>query len=224
LHRAAKMKAKLTLVFALSTIAIAGVAHAQDAPPGYPQQYLAHVSIHALPSTQLEVVPLDDSGGEVASCTEYCDFWALPGRYTLYARDHSTGERKDLSLRIKQSSRFEFQAGDDSAREVGLGLGIGGSVSIIAGFVLIAPALLASMCEGNCSTEGQRNSAAVGLGFLLAGAITAPIGWTMFVHNRTRLKRIDERSYQAIETTSQVRLGVVSVGLSGLGLGGVAVF
>src|SRR4051812_22394707 len=117
------MNSKPAWVCALSTFVFAGTAHAQTAPPeGVPQPYLAHISIHAAPSTQLEIVPADGWPGTeaVAHCTEYCDFWALPGRYTLYARDHTTGERKNLSLHIKQSSRFEFQSGDDTARSSGL--------------------------------------------------------------------------------------------------------
>ncbi|MEI9941860.1 MAG: hypothetical protein WDO69_31995 [Pseudomonadota bacterium] len=221
------MHSKLAWVYALSTFILAGTAHAQAPPPEWnPPQYLAHISIQAAPSTELEVVPSGGGTGSaaVAHCTEYCDFWALPGKYTLYSRDHSTGERKDLSLHIKQSSRFELEAGDDDARTTGLVLGIGGSAAIITGFILIAPALFSAMCEGPCETKGEQDAAAVGLGLLLAGAIVTPIGWTMYVHNRTRLKRIDERSRRANEITDQVRVGVMSIGLRGLGLGGVATF
>lgn len=222
----AKVNSRAGWLCALSSFLLAGAAHAQAAPPAwYPQQSLAHISIQAGSSTELEVVP---AGGEnaqaVARCREYCDFWALPGKYTLYARDYSSGERKDLSLRIKQSSRFELQPGDDDARTTGLALGIGGSVAILGGFIAIMPALMSSMCEGGCRSQSEEDAAAVGLGLLLAGAIATPVGWTMYVHNRTRLKRIDEGSYGATETPSQLRVGVVGVGLGGLGLGGVATF
>ena len=227
----AKLKSRAGWAAALSTFMLAGTAHAQAAPPAwYPQQYsqqsLAHISIQAAPSTELEVVP---AGGEAASavarCKEYCDFWALPGKYTLYARDHSSGERKDLSLRIKQSSRFELDPGDDDARSVGLVLGVGGSAAILAGFFMIMPALMSSMCHGsNCASDAERDTAAVGLGVLLAGAITTPIGWTMYSRNRTRLNRIDEGSYGAVEPPTELRVGVVGVGLGGLGLGGIATF
>ncbi|HEY3254593.1 MAG TPA: hypothetical protein VGJ91_11615, partial [Polyangiaceae bacterium] len=109
------MNSMLAGACALSIFIVAGTAHAQAAPPPwYPQQYLAHISIQAAPATELEVVPSGDLAGSppVARCTEYCDFWALPGKYTLYAHDHSSGEHKDLPLRIKQSSRFELEFGD----------------------------------------------------------------------------------------------------------------
>ncbi len=203
---------------ALSIFVLAASARAQTPPPDwYPPPYLAHVSIHAAPSAELSVRPANGSA-PVAHCIEYCDFWTLPGRYTLYSVDHSTGERKDLSLRIKQSSRFEFEPGDDSARNAGLALGIGGSAAIVTGFILILPAALSSMCEGDCSTAGEREAAGIGVGFLLAGAIATPIGWTMFVHNRPRLKLV-EASALTPDDTSQVRVGVVSLGAGGLGFG-----
>lgn|GEM_PF-1327621 len=212
---------------ALSAFILAGQAHAQAAPAGYPAQYLAHISIQAAPGTELEVAPVGDAAGSpaVARCTEYCDFWALPGRYTLYSRDHNSGVRKDLTLRIKQSSRFELQAGDDSARDAGLGLGIGGSAAILTGLFLILPVVMSSMChDTNCTSDGERDAATVGLGLLLAGAISTPIGWTMYAQNRTRLRRIDAAPYRASESSSEVRVGLVGMGLGGLGLGGVATF
>jgi hypothetical protein len=224
-----KMNLKPAWACALSSFILAETAHAQSPPGWVPQQYLVHISIQAAPSTELEVVP---SGGSaeagspaVARCTAYCDFWALPGRYTLYLRDHSTGVRKDLGLRIKQSSRFELQAGDDDARSAGLALGIAGSAAILAGFVLMMPVVMSSMChDTNCTSQGERDAATAGVGLLLAGAITTPIGWIMYASNRTRLKRMDEGAYRAKGTNVQVRLGVVGVGMGGLGLGGVATF
>jgi hypothetical protein len=224
------MNAKAGWACALSTLMLAGRAHAQAPPAWYPQQYLAHISIQAAPLTDLEVVPADASADSaalpvVARCTQYCDFWALPGKYTLYMRDHSSGERKDLSLRVKQSSRFQLEAGDDDARATGLVLGIGGSAALFAGFILTLPVVFSSMCEdSHCTSQGERDAATAGVALLLAGAVVTPIGWTMYVRNRTRLKRIDERLYQATETKSQIRVGVAGIGLGGLGLAGVATF
>ena len=212
------MKFKPGWACALSTFIFAGTVHAQSAPPVlYPPQYLAHVSIQAASFTELEVVPSGGTGlPPVARCTAYCDFWAPPGKYTLFAHDRSTGERKNLSLRIKRSSRFEFEAGDDGARSTGLALGIAGSVSLLVGLVLILPAMMSS------SSDSERDGATVGLGLLLAGAVATPIGWAMYSQNRTRLTRIDEGSYRPTET--KVRVAVIGLGQGGLGLGGMVTF
>ena len=225
------MNSKLAWAGALSTFILAGTAHAQVAPPvWYPQQYLAHVSIQARPFVELEVVPSRPtpsypSAPLVARCTEYCDFWTFPGTYTLYARDQSTGESKQLSLHIERSSRFDLQLGDDADRATGLGLGIGGSAAIFAGLIMMVPVLLSVMCEGpSCTTDAEQQVAVVGLGLVLGGAIATPIGWSMYIHNRTRLKRIHERSYQALESPNQVRVGVVGFARGGFGLGAIATF
>jgi hypothetical protein len=213
---------------ALSTWFLLGTAHAQTpAPQGYPA-HLSHVSIQAAPATQLEVVPKTGAmdSPAVARCTAYCDFWAPPGKYVVYARDPLTGERKDLSLRIKQSSRFELQPGDDDARATGLAVALGASAAVVVGMVLVMPVLVSSACDGeDCTTTNlQRDTAAVGLGLVLAGLIATPIGWIIYGSNGTRLKRIDERSQRASESQSQVRVGVVSVGPGALGLGALASF
>jgi hypothetical protein len=213
---------------ALSTFVLAATAHAQAAlPAGYPPPYLSHVSIQAAPSTLLEVWPKSHAPGSpaVARCTAYCDFWAPPGKYTVYALDPLSGERKDLSLRIKQSSRFELEPGDDEARATGFAVAMGGSAAMLAGLVLVMPRVLAAWCEGDCTTsKAQRDTASAGLGLLLAGVIAAPIGWIIYGNNATRLKRIDDRPPRANDTESLVRVGVVGVGQGGLGLGALATF
>jgi hypothetical protein len=140
----------------------------------------------------------------------------VPGRYTLYARNHSTGEHKDLSLRIKRSSRFELETGDDAASSVGLVLGIGGSFSLGIGLIALAAGL-------GSSTDDGRSAETVGLGLLLAGAVATPVGWSMYASNRTHLTRIDRSSYSRTEIASRAQLGVVGV-IGGLGLGGLVTF
>jgi len=212
---------------ALSTFILAGSAHAQGAPPpalvplpGWvPLPALAHVSIQSTPSTELELLPAGASPGSaaVARCTQYCDFWTAPGRYTLYAHDQSTGKRKELPLRVKTSSRFELQTGDDEARTAGLCLGAIGAASLGIGLIMIGASAMSH-------TGDHGDTGAVGLGFLVAGAVTTPIGWSMYSSNRTRLTRIDGSSEARTQTATQFRMGVMGVGLGGLGFGGMATF
>jgi len=223
-----KMNHMPTWICALAISMLAGTAHAQVPAPGwYPQQYPAHVSIQAEPSTELEVVVEGAPAGSaaVSRCTEYCDFWAWPGSYTLYSVDHSTKQRKQLSLRVKHSARYLFQAGDDDARTTGLALGIGGSAALLTGFVLTVPLMASVMCEdSNCTSPAERDAATAGLVLLVAGAITTPMGWIMYSGNRTRLRQIDEGRAASTEIRNQVRVGVVGVGLGGLGLGALGTF
>jgi len=223
-----KMNHQLTWICTLSLSMLAGTAHAQAAPPGwYVQQYPAHISIQAAPSSELEVVFADAPAGSAAviRCTEYCDFWAWPGRYTLYSVDHISKQGTQLSLRIKHSARYSLEAGDDGARTTGLALGIGGSIALATGFALMAPAILSQACEDtNCTSPGEREAATAGLVLLVAGAITTPMGFIMYGGNRTRLKQIGEGYAASPETRNHVRLGVVGVGLGGLGLGALGTF
>jgi len=222
------MNFKPAWAFALSTFIAAGTARAQATPPAwYPPQYLAHVSIVAGPATELEVVPTGGSADSppLARCTEYCDFWALPGKYTLYARDHSGAQAQALPLRIKQSARFEFERGDDDARTTGLAVGVVGSAALLTGLILIATAALSSICEdSNCTSSGKRDAATVGLGLLVAGAIATPVGWATYAGNRTRLKRIDDGLRGTTEPGRPLRVGLVGVGKGGLGVGGLVTF
>ena len=213
------MNSMLSWGCALSTMIVAETAHAQ-APPTlwYPPPNLAHISIQAAPATELEVTPAGASGGSaaVARCKQYCDFWAPLGRYTVHARDPGTGDRKELPLRIKKSSRFELEAGDDSTSTAGMFLGIAGAIALPIGLIALA--------AGASSSGDDGGATGVGLGLLLAGAIATPVGWSMYASSRTRLTRIDGRSYTRAQTASRVRLGVTGVGAGGFGLGGTVTF
>ena len=213
----------LPTIIALLT---AGHAHAQDdddSASAEPRR--SHVSIRSSEgSLDLRIVPLGESEA-IVECSGHCDFWALPGRYTLYTRDHETGVQDALSLRVKGFSRYDLVQGNDSARDVGLGVGIGGLVSIFTGLVLTMPLLMSSMCEdSHCASDGDRLAAGIGLGALAVGALAAPLGWSVFSHNRTRLRLLDQDPYAASHTEPNVRLGLVALPRGGFGLGGVAAF
>ena len=207
----------------LVTWGVVGQAHAQGRLSPEPAAAGAHVAIYSgSGATHLRLVPV---GGKepIAECVGMCDFSALPGRYTLYTHDTSSGDEHQVSLRIKRSSRFQLLQGDDSARDAGLVLGITGSVSIISGFFMVLPVVFSSICEAsNCTTPGERVTAEVGLGLLLGGIVATPIGFVVFAHNRTKLKLIDQSPYEANNSPS-LRLGVIGLN-GGVGFGGVGTF
>ncbi|HET7545527.1 MAG TPA: hypothetical protein VFK05_36920 [Polyangiaceae bacterium] len=202
----------------------AAQAAAVQAPAyAYLQQYLAHVSVQAPPGTELEVVPTGDREASpvIARCKEYCDFWALPGKYTLYAHVHGEDEPKRMSLRIKQSSRFTFDPGDEEGRTTGLAVASVGTVAALAGMGMMFAAFTTDSSE---DPHGNGDLAIAGLVTLCAGAVLTPVGWGMYAHNRPHLRLIDNGGYGTLESQRQVRLGVVGMGLGGFGLGGVATF
>ena len=176
-------------------------------------------------STQMKITPVG-SAEAIAECSGLCDFYALPGHYTLYTRNLTTGTKHEQALRIEGPRRYELDEGDADASRLGLTLGVAGSVAIFAGIVMTLPLAFSSMCEDTkCSSDDQRTTAAIGLGVLLAGAVMTPIGFTVASHNRRRLRPLEDEPYyygsQRVEPS--VRLGVVGV-TGGLGLGGVATF
>jgi hypothetical protein len=212
-----------TYILPLAIVCAAGSAHAQTSRDFYGSES-AHVSIDAGDKpASLQIVPVGESE-PVAACENYCDFWALPGRYTLYTRDHDTGVRHELGLRVKRSVRYSLQQGDDGARDAGLAVGITGSAAIVIGLLMMMPLVLSNICEDtNCTTDGERSAAEIGLGLMLGGAIATPIGFSVFSHNRTKLTPVAERAYGTNDSGPSVRVGVVGVN-GGLGLGGLAVF
>ena len=52
---------------------------------------------------------------------------------------------------------------------------------------------MSAICEdSNCGNDRDHVAAEIGLGVMAAGAIATPIGWTMFAHNRTRLRLLGQ--------------------------------
>lgn len=200
-------------------------AHAQSAFAGAEgEPYGAHVSISAGERALSLRIAAQGEARPIEECENYCDFWALPGSYTLYTYDHASGERRELAFRVKRSARYTLQIGDDTARDVGLAVGISGAASIVVGMFLVAPVVLSAMCEGSdCVSDRERRTANIGLGLLLGGAVATPVGFTIFSKNRTMLRPIRERAAENGEPGPSVRVGVIGVN-GGLGLGGVALF
>lgn len=206
------MKLLGVLMGLIGVSSFTGVGHAQS-EPYFAEPPRAYVSIRSKSATDLRVVPTG-SNDAVAECFRRCDFWALPGRYTLYTRDHDSGAQHELGLKVNGWRSYELQQGNDSARGLGLALGVGGAVSIFAGVLLTLPVVMSSMChDTDCVSDDERMAARIGLGALVAGAVMTPIGWTMFSHNRTRLRPLDE-----------LRMGVVGFGQGGVGFGSAARF
>lgn len=81
--------------------------------------------------------------------------------------------------------------------------------------------MLAAGCQHSCDDSSLTTA---GLATLVAGAVATPLGWVLFANSRTRLQRIDDGGYGAAEPQTQVRVGVVGLGLGGFGLGAIGKF
>src|SRR4030095_14295211 len=106
-----------------------------------------------------------------------------PGRYevSVYRNGEDTGTRK---LELSYPERLTFRPPDQRRHTIGLILGVAGSVVFEAGVIMTVFAYSTSLsdCVGsNCdNTPGWLGP--VGLGTLLVGGVTAPIGWLMFAN------------------------------------------
>lgn len=161
-------------------------------------------------------------GSTVIRCVENCEFWALPGEYTLYAKNNGDEEPQRFPFRIIDSNHYKLDVGNTKARTAGLALGLAGPVSIVAGIALSFAALDGAYCEYDC--KGTSISPAPGVILLLTGLITTPVGWVMYAANPSRLRQIDQGGHGPTEPQQQVRVGMVGLGLGGLGLGAAGTF
>lgn len=158
----------------------------------------------------------------LAVCNGDCQFWALPGRYTVYTLDHTTGARHDLDLRVKGFAEYHLVQGNDAVHDWGVGLEYTGAVASAVGFLTMLYALSAPSCESNCKDDNNGRTVVIGLGILGAGLATVVVGFGLDTGNRSGFVPHDEWS-EANGRSPQLRFGLVPV-FAGLGLGGTARF
>jgi hypothetical protein len=208
---------------ALLAVLTVHAAHAQSAEAEGGSASDCRVTINARhASVRLQLTPLD--GKEpVADCTGHCVFWAPLGRYTLNVTNLATGAQHELRLRVERPNNFELKEGNDTAKYAGLALGAAGSAAIVASLFMVAPVVLSAMCEdSNCTTNSQRRTANIGLGFLLGGGVAAPVGWVMFSRNRTRL--VVGPAAAGADTEQGLRVGILGLSPGVFGLAGTTRF
>jgi hypothetical protein len=204
------------------SLLLARAAAAQDAPRA---GEAVRVVISGVAAGARLRVSEAKGGHTIADCRGRCDFFAAPGRYTVYTQSPETGVHHELGLRVSRSSRFELQEGDATARYAGLTLGIAGPVAILTGVILIMPALLSSICEdSDCTSDGEQRAAQLGVGLLVLGAVATPVGWVIFASNRTQLAPLDADVGERRLGVASLRVGFGSVAPGVFGLASVAHF
>lgn len=174
-----EMNAIAVLLTTATIVSVVSPARAQSAgEPDYAGGRRAHVSISAGTGTAvLRITPVGSSE-PIAECANYCEFLALPGRYTLDAQERE-GEHHRIGFRVRRSSSFLFKEGDRTVRAVGASVGVIGSLSVMVGLGLILGN--ASLGDGAPpQTSAQHRASQVGIGMFLGGLLATPIGWIVF--------------------------------------------
>ncbi len=217
------MKTSLGVLLPLGVALLSAPARAQGDSDEEPWQRRAHIDI--TPQRQGFSFQILPGGGTraIAECKTHCEFWVPLGRYVVRVRDLESGERTELRLRIKGSASFSYEEEDPTLHDVGMVLGLFGSLSAVVGAVV----LLSNIDTGESpmhqsSSTSLNTGAAVGGLMFLGGAIAAPVGFVMAARSGAALRPISAES-SANRHAPSFRFGLVGVN-GGLGLGGGAVF
>ena len=158
----------------------------------------------------------------VAQCTGECTFWTLPGRYTVYSHDHSTGARHELFLRVKGFSQYQLIQGNDTVHGVGVCLEVVGVVASVVGLITTLSPALSQICESNCDNQDGGRTITIGLGILGAGIVAGIVGFGLETGYRAKLVPSPD-SISASRRGPRFEFGIVPV-FAGLGLGGTGRF
>ncbi|HEX4338420.1 MAG TPA: hypothetical protein VH062_21085 [Polyangiaceae bacterium] len=155
-----------------------------ESPEGVPVWMTAEDGETALAS----VYPEWAKPGTVAplfTCQLPCSLRMERGRYRIEVAETESTLRGNRPVTIEGPSRLVITPRDRSTRSVGLGLGIGGVVAIVAGTVMIIVDITNNLrvsCDGDfCDRQSSTGGlATAGLLLALGGAVVTPIGWVMF--------------------------------------------
>jgi hypothetical protein len=161
----------------------------------------------------------------IAHCTLPCGFQMPRGRYRLEVAETSNTLGGSRSILIDGPSKLVVTPRDRGKRTMGLVLGIGGIVAVVAGIGLIADGVhtvyrcdSSGFCDSRVTTFS--GEAGAGLALFLAGAAITPIGWVMF--GKSFHPAVDVL-HPGMGAALRPRIGVIPL-RGGAGLGGSFVF
>jgi hypothetical protein len=148
----------------------------------------------------------------IETCRSPCELELLPGDYRLSAEDLSSGAKRSTSLHVRRSGSYYLMFGNRVASNVGVALGVAGTLSLVAGLALSIPA--------GFSAETQRKRDQVGFPLTLVGVAAAPAGLVLYTCGRTRVDfTADARVPDADVNLVRLRVGLFGLAGGGLGLG-----
>ncbi|MGC4067742.1 MAG: hypothetical protein QM784_24450 [Polyangiaceae bacterium] len=108
------------------------------------------------------------------SCHRGCTFRIWPGRYRLQTRNADGRVVGDDAVELDRDTRIDISLPSTFDLVLGGAVTAAGVAAMIAGVVLYR----GSPCTGSCSHEEAAHNE-VGLGLLLGGAVTLPIGFVL---------------------------------------------
>jgi hypothetical protein len=114
----------------------------------------------------------------IARCQVPCRAHLPVGRYKMFVHETEGTLSGARIVDISGPSNVLVSPDARGQRTAGLGLGIGGTVAMIVGAVLV----LSDLCVDGCSRydDSSDSRAGIGTALLLGGLVATPVGWVMF--------------------------------------------
>lgn len=181
---------------------LAASAHA-DPIPSPPRDGVAVRIVSPDVPVQVDVVARDDARDAehfVSRCSTPCSLTLFPGRYRLFVHrtpDTLAGSRK---VDIEGPTSVTLEPKGPSQRNIGLTLGIVGSVAVIFGV---------GMVLGGVDFKDDPGRATVAASLLVGGMIATPVGWVMFGLGRRPGMSVDPREGPSV--ASEPRVGWIAL-------------
>ena len=130
-------------------------------------------------------VPSASDPGALEPCNGHCTVWLAPGSHSIYVTD-SEGRWSSGSVTVTGPSRVEVAPPDVTARNIGIGVAIGGAAAFTVGgplFLYGAVSRLSTMeCVDDCDVA-PRWILLTGLGAMGVGAVAAVAGLILILQN-----------------------------------------
>jgi hypothetical protein len=123
-------------------------------------------------------------GPALYRCVTPCTVELPPGKYRVHVEETKDTRAGSRIVSLSGPSFVQVSPRTHEQRWIGLGLGVGGIVLFQAGTVLLVVGALSEFaCTGSRIDEGCSGGGhfvAPGLAMIVAGLVTAPIGWVIF--------------------------------------------
>lgn len=184
----------------LFVLLVASSAHA-DPIPSTPPDGVAVEIVSPGVSVELDVIVLDESMDVdrfVSRCSTPCRLTLPMGRYRLFVHRTSNTLAGRRKLDIGGPTTVVLEPKGPSQRNIGLTLGIVGSVALIFGV---------GMALGGANFQEDPERATIAASLLVGGLIATPVGWVMFGVGRRPGMTVEPRGRPSAASESRAEVG-----------------